>query len=285
MADDNTIVGKHWRGIVNVDYFIVFGDSYSSVRDQFDLLPSPTKNKRLGIEFPGNTWNEPDEPNWIGHLLSKPGMNPDMLVYDYALGGQTVDDMRTQVSDFRRQFSSTAPWNGTNSLFVAHSHPENADFEFILPVTWIGINDCGMPSDSESTQKTLFELQESLYAEGARNFLFIDVPPIDRSPAFAPPATVYETWNAGLRTSISTFASGHPDATILLFSSHDLFTRLLDNPVEYGFDQATASVAGGCIWYDHLHPTTRVHNVIASEVARFLTSQSSPVKQTLDDTN
>ena len=37
-------------------------------------------------------------------------------------------------------------------------------------------------ADRESSQRTLFELQEVLYLSGARNFLFIDVPPIDRSP-------------------------------------------------------------------------------------------------------
>lgn len=29
---------------------------------------------------------------------------------------------------------------------------------------------------------TLFELQEQLYAVGARNFLFIDLPPMNRTP-------------------------------------------------------------------------------------------------------
>jgi hypothetical protein len=31
--------------------------------------------------------------------------------------------------------------------------------------------------------KNLFDLQKTLYGAGARNFLFIDVPPMDRSPA------------------------------------------------------------------------------------------------------
>ena len=35
----------------------------------------------------------------------------------------------------------------------------------------------------EQTQKKLFDLEQELYLEGARNFLFIDVPPIDKSPA------------------------------------------------------------------------------------------------------
>lgn len=31
--------------------------------------------------------------------------------------------------------------------------------------------------------ETLFELQEDLIEDGARNFLFIDVPPVHRSPS------------------------------------------------------------------------------------------------------
>lgn len=35
-------------------------------------------------------------------------------------------------------------------------------------------------------QRRLFNLQQELYEEGARNFLFIDVPPMTRSPACEP---------------------------------------------------------------------------------------------------
>lgn len=36
---------------------------------------------------------------------------------------------------------------------------------------------------SDTTIMALFEVQDKLYKTGARNFLFIDVPPIERSPA------------------------------------------------------------------------------------------------------
>ena len=35
----------------------------------------------------------------------------------------------------------------------------------------------------EKYQDDLFQQQEDLYEAGARNFLFIDVPPIDKAPA------------------------------------------------------------------------------------------------------
>ena len=75
-------------------------------------------------------------------------------------------------------------------------------------MTWIGINDCARLSNPssipisdrsnptsrslnsdqaiEQVQKKLFDLEQELYLEGARNFLFIDVPPIHKSPASEP---------------------------------------------------------------------------------------------------
>ncbi len=38
-------------------------------------------------------------------------------------------------------------------------------------------------SDFSKPMEDLLELHEELYEAGARSFLFIDVPPIDRSPA------------------------------------------------------------------------------------------------------
>ena len=49
---------------------------------------------------------------------------------------------------------------------------------------------------------------------------------------------------------------------------------MLNEPQKYGFDKRTARKAGGCFWYDQLHPTSQVHDVLATEVAQFLASQS-----------
>ncbi|KAI0810961.1 hypothetical protein BC629DRAFT_1654462 [Irpex lacteus] len=264
-------IGRDWPGLQNIKHLIVFGDSYSSVKLGANVLPRPTETNRLGVSppFPGITWNEEGKPNWVGHFLSKPGVNSSLLVYDYAVGGHTVSQMRSQVlGQFMKMCEEQGPLCTNESLFV----------------TWIGINDLGYASfnSKKRSLETLFELQEVLYTQGgARNFLFIDVPPIDRSPVFvsqytrtAPSPEHYQTWNTALHNSISTFAAAHPDTTTLLFSSYDLFTRILDEPGKYGFDERTAHVAGGCFWYDHLHPTSQVHDAIATEVARFLASRA-----------
>ena len=80
-------------------------------------------------------------------------------------------------------------------------------------MTWIGINDCARLSNPsnipisdrsnpisrslnsdqaiEQVQKELFDLEQELYLEGARNFLFIDVPPINKSPASEPVPSLF----------------------------------------------------------------------------------------------
>lgn len=102
-----------------------------------------------------------------------------MLVYDYALGGDTVGGVKRQVhKDFLPHLATRpdwAPWSASDTLFI----------------TWIGINDCALNVFSShdpsvamgKSVEELFALQEELYQAGARNFLFIDVPPTNRFPA------------------------------------------------------------------------------------------------------
>ena len=70
------------------------------------------------------------------------------------------------------------------------------------------------------------------------------------------------------------FEEVHPDATVFIFSSWDLFTTVLDNPVRYGFKEEDRSKNGGGIWVDRLHPTTKMHEIIAKGIVEYLKSIS-----------
>lgn len=50
-------------------------------------------------------------------------------------------------------------------------------------VIWVGVNDCGMGLNAIRQLSVLFALHDRLYAVGARNFVYFNVPPTDRSPA------------------------------------------------------------------------------------------------------
>jgi hypothetical protein len=58
----------------------------------------------------------------------------------------------------------------------------------------------------------------------------------------------------------------------MLFSSFATFTNVLDNPVLYGFESSDIHKARGKMWIDHLHPTSKMHDVIAHDVSEFLGS-------------
>ncbi|TFK76392.1 hypothetical protein BDN72DRAFT_830957 [Pluteus cervinus] len=270
--------GSTWKSFERVKNLFIFGDSYSSVGFG-NKLNNPDELDPLGIEFPGLTYNEPKLPNWVGHLITKycppPRFDPQyvqqseeyhkepLLVYDYAVGGDRVLGVRGQVHNRYLRGPGAKPegstWTAENSLFV----------------TWVGINDCAFAQKHAKNMETLFGLQEDLYQSGARNFLFVDVPPVNRSPA-APAglerSPSIENWNEELAKAIKAFVEVHQDISAFFFSSSELFTKVLDNPEEYGFTEKDKRKAGGSIWADRLHPTSKVHDLIAKEVGEFLSS-------------
>ncbi|KAH9977861.1 hypothetical protein BGW80DRAFT_1284562 [Lactifluus volemus] len=229
-----------WRGYTRIKKLMVFGDSYSH------LKPS-------GVPFPGQPVNEPGLPNWVGYLIRDHGHgHANIVAYDYARRGDTVTGVYTnQVS---REFLPTvgrrpgwAAWGASDSIFV----------------TWVGANDCRILYTNDKAEITpiisnLFAAQDALYRAGARNFLFIDVPPLYTSPIGEPTmgdkGVRFGYWNDELRRGFTTFATNHPDATVMFFSVWDTFLR-------------------GSIWFDFMHPTSRVHSIIAAEIAQFLHSQ------------
>ncbi|CCM04610.1 uncharacterized protein FIBRA_06792 [Fibroporia radiculosa] len=265
--------GPHWRGLQNISHLIIFGDSYSDVGYRPKYSPAPTKDNPLGEPFPASTYSEPDTPNWVGHLITKYLSHGSVLVYDYAVGGDTVRGVSTQVrAGFlpgAGQKPTWAPWSSTDALFI----------------TWIGINDCGF-GGKEQIQKSinkLFEEQEELFSVGARNFLFIDIPPVHVSPTCQSlrkrrgeaASHIFEFWNSELRSRISVFSTSHPAATVMLFSSWDTFMRILNDPISHGFEKEDIAKSRGSFWVDHLHPTTKVHDWIAKDLYEFLVAQST----------
>ncbi|KIY43378.1 hypothetical protein FISHEDRAFT_53502 [Fistulina hepatica ATCC 64428] len=271
-------VGPSWLGFAHVRKLFIFGDSYSSVRLSVDLesplYPSPARP--LGIPFPGVTSNQPAKPNWVGHLITKyaPGhcfkpaqekqdeayIAAPLLVYDYAYGGAIVPGLVKQVDrvvDVTAEYRDSNPWTADDSLFI----------------TWVGINDCAYSRDHSRNMKLLFELQDKLYAAGARNFVFFDLPPLDRTPVAMMSeifTSSHESWNAQLNSSIKQFSSTHDDATVLLFSANRTFTAILDHPEVYGFhyDEDGHELLG--VWYDRLHPSSEVHDFVANDLSDFL---------------
>lgn len=182
-------------------YIFSFGDSFTTTWFNWrDNPPSPSTP--LGNpEYPGFT--SASGANWIDYLTVK--YNQSLLqTYNLAIGGAAVDQdiqlgpplfgrvpfeperkslkdqvLRDFITGYAYKNAPGAPdWNGGNALFTI----------------WIGINDAvgsyargpdgpeGTRALNERIFATYTRLIETLYDHGARNFMFLNVPAVDRSP-------------------------------------------------------------------------------------------------------
>ncbi|QRV83277.1 carbohydrate esterase family 16 protein [Ceratobasidium sp. AG-Ba] len=256
--------GPNWPGFKGLRYFFAFGDSYTTVG--FNSWASvPTDANPLGVGYPGST--TAGGANWVGYLTTQYNQSK-FWSYDYAVSGNEVAGVATQVNtDFLPHAGTKpdyAPWGSTNSLFA----------------TFVGINDLNRGAPIVATINTLFTLQESLYNAGARNFLFINVPPEDRAPFSIDWAGnknttlkgLIATWNDQLKASAAAFQAKHSDIATFYYDSWSLYTKLLDSPSAYGFTDV--NMTGGSFWIDTIHPRSKVHQYMAADLSTFLQSQT-----------
>jgi phospholipase/lecithinase/hemolysin len=191
-----------------------------------------------------------------------------VFTYNFAWGGATIDsrmvppgqgisltdEVNSFLSKFARRPQST-PWQTRNTLFSV----------------WIGINDIAYTYNrggdrhvfSDKLLDSYFALVEQLYNSGARSFLFISVPPVDRSPVMlarpvweqAIKKAVILGYNSKLWKRIEWFERKHSDVTVWRWDSHAVFTAILDNPGKYGFRDATShGRSSGHFWGNAYHP-------------------------------
>jgi hypothetical protein len=107
------------------------------------------------------------------------------LLYDFAISGASIPDGFTVeiLNEYEPQYASqfgqgAGQWNGDNSIFAS----------------WISINDINWCSSLFSSIPSnfsaclpprldmYFDLMTSLYDSGARNFFFVNMPPLFRAP-------------------------------------------------------------------------------------------------------
>ncbi|KAF9047805.1 hypothetical protein BJ165DRAFT_1344738, partial [Panaeolus papilionaceus] len=243
------------------NFWFSFGDSYTSTGFSATGTRPNNANPIGNPNFPGY----PTTPgaNWVGWLTSTYNSS-QLFTYNYAVGGATIDQtivppyssnipsVVQQVTTFLNSVGSkpsTTPWTSSNALFSI----------------WIGINDLaatyGRGGDrgafSDQLLNSEFAQVKKLYDVGARNFLFVNVPPVDRSPQLlAQPTnnqaglrTVIQGFNTRLAAKAAAFASANPGAKTWVYDSASQFTQILNNPRNYGFRDATTYGAGSDIFW------------------------------------
>jgi len=83
-----------------------------------------------------------------------------------------------------------------------------------------------------------------------------------------------KTWNDLLRAQTIEFGTSSKQATVLLFSSHQVLSEVLEHPSDFGFSEDDPATEGGGIWEDDLHLTGDVHDVLGERLLASVFSQS-----------
>ncbi len=173
-----------------------------------------------------------------------------LLTYNLAYGGATVDSalvapylptVLSVAQQIENEFFPTygsspaiAPWKGSDTLFGV----------------FIGINDVGNSygrgaAATKVLNNEIFAVYEGLiemlYNIGARNFLFLNVPPVDRSPLTSGQGAAsqalekadIEAFNDKIGDLADHLKDAHSDVNIFTVDTNKLFTEVLDKPSSF----------------------------------------------------
>lgn len=240
------------------------GDSYTTTGfNNTGVQPSPT-NPLGNPTYPGYT--AANGPNWVDYLTVEYNASL-LLTYNIAYGGATIDSALVApylptVSSVAEQVENewfpsyaskpaAAPWSSNDTLFAIFD----------------GINDVGnswyfgLPATT-TLNNNIFAvyrgLVDELYYVGARNFLFVNVPPVDRAPLNT--ATTADdqaavkadilAWNTLLTTMAQDLKKTNPDVNIFTVDANLLFTQVLDNPASNPLTAGYLNTTSYCDAYE-----------------------------------
>ncbi|KAI0343568.1 hypothetical protein BDW22DRAFT_1419482 [Trametopsis cervina] len=274
----------------SINYWFSFGDSYTQTGFTINGTKPSVGNPLGNPPYPGHT--AVGGVNWID--VNTVQYNHSLLLtYNFAYGGATIDSslippydpsvvsLKKQVGQFLNSSvgkpSAAVPWRADNTLFSF----------------WIGINDIGnsyyLSGDRSAFSDTLLDAYFALvqkifvntlplqqYNAGGRNFLFINVPPVDRSPLMVPQGTsatnaektVIAGFNSKLAQRVAKLAS--TGVKTWLFDSNAAFTTVLNNPTKYGFVDNTSYGNAGDFWGNNYHPSSAAQTIFGQQISQLL---------------
>lgn len=222
------------------------GDSYSDTYFDFVGGPYPTERNLLGNDARQAPTGTPN-PKWINFLVDDYSRNHSVYTYNFAISGAMVTNalmppwllsptqqnlpVDEQISHNFETYCGAStfecPWKADSSLFVIFA----------------GINDVSAPFYIGAERQPLAVLPyyyknvRKLYSLGARNFLFMNVPPLDQIGE-ANEYTVHKrndilAYNARLRQLRNAVVAELPDINTRLFDTRQLYADVIRTPERF----------------------------------------------------
>ncbi|WP_078023115.1 SGNH/GDSL hydrolase family protein [Luteibacter rhizovicinus] len=262
-----------------IERIVSFGDSLSDSRNMYNesqwLLPYRAS------WYVGRFSNG---PIWVEHLAMRTGLT----LNNWAVGGaQTKDAQVGLIQGVGKQIDSFFEYASKADGY----EPSRTLFTFL-----IGGND--FVNDTQAAKQVVIDqekLLEKLVAGGARRILIVNLPDLTLAPVFTmqggrtDESTVLgkvEYYNSRIRDVVARIVARTEGTEIHIMDARKRFDELIASPATLGFTNArescleidspgsltylqTQTPRAGCtdpstyVFWDSLHPTTRVHELIA----------------------
>ncbi|RVD84799.1 uncharacterized protein DFL_006522 [Arthrobotrys flagrans] len=257
-----------------IQHWFVFGDSYTyNGFNPWGTQPS-TSNPLGNPAFPGDTTS--GGANYIG-LTVTTYKKSDLFAYGFGISGATIDPvlayptqgraLDVEISMWIQQYSDRTtvgvPWTSDNTLFSL----------------FFGVNDItvtmartDMDTYTDRILTSLMNQTNTLYGYGARKFMFINAPPVDRLPAVYGNAAIKTNvarWNSRLLTFAADFKNSHPGSSYVVYDTWTDYNKVLDDPTAYGLksDVQGSGTDQTYFWRDAYHPNVKMHDVMAQAIS------------------
>ncbi|KAI1419296.1 hypothetical protein F5Y12DRAFT_789202 [Xylaria sp. FL1777] len=258
----------------DTENLIAFGDSYTFVQGtagypafsfigsylpgQFGFSSGTLLSNKIVQNFTGTAEGG---PNWVEYLTGC-GLEPGetlprdctVALWNFAFAGADVSlEYLNQHHDF------TIPLVNQTQQYLTWGEPAigvRMNKSKVLVAFWIGINDINdssrftnisFPAFYDVLIDTVFtQSVRPMYEAGYKNFLFINLPPLDRTAANVmsetplPNKTMIGWWSDSLAKHSRIFASENQDVKTMVYDANKFLNGVLDNPGKYAIKNTTS---------------------------------------------
>jgi phospholipase/lecithinase/hemolysin len=269
----------------SISQLVVFGDSLSDTGNVYiatgGLEPAPP-SYTAGLFTDGpDSFPSTSGPLgvWVQQLSGMMGLTSPAPYLaggtDYAFGGALTG------YDPNYPNGGGVPYVGdqVNLYLAGHTGgvPSSALYAF-----WAGANDIFGGASPQTAVSNLTANISTLYGEGARDFLWLDMPPLGDTPDGLGSGEsgllnlLSQEYNADWLAAIGLLEAEDPGINIVGVDAYGLFESILADPSAYGFANVTTPAQGLSVdpntylFWDGAHPTTEGHYWVASLAGRDL---------------
>ncbi len=213
-------------------------------------------------------------PLWVEYLSPQLGF-PYNSSNNFAVSGSTTADLASQLAGL------TPSPNLASALFTVWSGGN--DFKNNVN---LGMNDAGWSNVIAAAVLNLTNAIDALYTDGAREVLVPNLPNLGEIPALSGQPGSFRAYidtkvalfNNLLAAALTNTMQRNPGLRIYPMDDNSLFARIISTPATFGItvttngaledpnltDKSFTGPGANYLFWDTLHPTTKVHALLAT---------------------